>query len=101
RDAPELTIDGYYLVAPLGFTAEGPVIRARRHLPDGATAEVALEILTPTLAADPAKFEDFRRRTGAVSAPEVPSLARTVDSGRSGDCFYLARELPEGETLTT
>jgi serine/threonine protein kinase len=99
RDAPTFDVPGYYLVEPLGFTAEGPVIRARRTTPDGVTREVALEILTPTLARDPALFEDFRKRTGALSAPEHPSLARTIDTGRAGDSYYLARELPPGETL--
>jgi serine/threonine protein kinase len=100
REAPEIAVEGYYLVEPLGFTAEGPVIRARRALPDGRTIDVALEVLTPQLAANQAKFEDFRKRTGALSVPEHPSLARTIDSGRAGDGYYLARELPPGIPLS-
>jgi serine/threonine protein kinase len=100
RESPEIEVEGYYLVEPLGFTAEGPVILARRQTPDGAAVEVALEVLTPTLARDPAKFEDFRKRTGALSAPEEPCLARTFDTGRSGESYYLARALPPGEPLS-
>jgi serine/threonine protein kinase len=91
HENPSFEIDGYYLLAPLGFSATGPVLLARRTAPDGTEMNVAVEVLTPHLSADARRFERFRSRTGALSLPALPSLARTIDSGRAGDGYYIAR----------
>ncbi|MHC4830836.1 MAG: protein kinase domain-containing protein [Planctomycetota bacterium] len=99
RDEPSFSVEGYYLVKPLGFDAAGPVLAAQRQLRDGTVWPVALEIVPDAFQADPHRYDRFRRRAAALAAPEVPSLARPVDSGRAEGCSYLAWAMPNGHSL--
>ncbi|HVY60769.1 MAG TPA: serine/threonine-protein kinase, partial [Planctomycetota bacterium] len=101
RDAPSLEVEGFYLVAPLGFSPFGPVITARRTTAarPGETPELALEIMPPVLTADARRVDEFRRRCGYLPQAEHPALARAVDTGMSGGSLFVARESPAGMTL--
>ena len=80
----------------LGAGGMGEVYRARDARLDRT---VALKILAPELATDPAFRARFEREAKAISALTHPHICRLYDIGREDQTEYLVLELVEGETL--
>ncbi len=95
-EGAEFNLEGYYLVAPLGFSPDGPVVLGRRQR-DGRA--VALHLLPPPLSRDPRRVDAFRRRAGAFTVADHPNLAKAIDSGISGETLYFALDLPDAKSL--
>jgi eukaryotic-like serine/threonine-protein kinase len=60
---------------------------------------VAVKILHPALAEDPAVIERFRREATTLAALNHPDLVGIYDAGSDGDSRYLVMEYLEGRTL--
>jgi eukaryotic-like serine/threonine-protein kinase len=60
---------------------------------------VAVKILHPALAEDPAVIERFRREATTLAALNHPDLVGIFDAGSDGDSRYLVMEYLEGRTL--
>ena len=63
--------------------------------------DVAIKILSPHLAGDPASLARFRREARAVAALSHPNIVAVFDVGAEGDTHFVVTELLEGETLRT
>jgi Tol biopolymer transport system component len=86
----------YEILAPIGAGGMGEVYRAH----DGKLArDVAIKVLPPALAADPAALARFEREAKAVAALSHPHILAIHDFGRDGSTVYAVMELLEGQTL--
>ena len=101
REAPDLDIAGFYLVAPIGFSSYGPVVLGRRT--GGArpneTPDISIEVMPPSIAADPRRSTAFRHRSAQLPIAEHPALGRAVEASASGASLIIAREHAGGLTL--
>jgi eukaryotic-like serine/threonine-protein kinase len=86
----------YEVLAPLGAGGMGEVYKARDSRLDRL---VAIKILPPALAADPAARDRFTREAKAVAAISHPNILAIHDVGTEGDVAYAVTELLDGETL--
>ena len=82
----------------LGAGGMGEVYRARDTRLDRT---VAVKVLAPELATDPAFCARFEREAKAISALTHPHICRLYDIGRADKTEYLVLELLDGETLAT
>ncbi len=90
-------LDGRYRIdAEIGSGGVGAVYRAVK-LETGAN--VAVKVLRPELASSPELRQRFEREARALTALSHPNIVSVIDSGVSGDTFFLVMELLEGETL--
>ena len=60
---------------------------------------VAIKLLAPHLAADPAFAERFTREARALARMTHPNIVAVYDFGRAGPYFYLAMEFVDGANL--
>jgi eukaryotic-like serine/threonine-protein kinase len=60
---------------------------------------VAVKVLHPSLAGDPAFLERFRREATASASLNHPSIVPMYDAGIDGDSNYLVMEYLDGVTL--
>src|SRR5438270_5890980 len=86
----------YEIVAPLGAGGMGEVYRARDTRLD---REVAVKILPPKFADDPARLARFEREAKAVAALAHPNILVLYDFGSDRGVSYAVTELLEGESL--
>jgi hypothetical protein len=86
----------YEIQAPIGAGGMGEVYRAYDARLDRS---VAIKILPPRLAADPAALARFEREARAVAALSHPHILAIHDFGREGTAVYAVMELLEGQTL--
>ena len=86
----------YEIVAPLGAGGMGEVYRARD---TRLGREVALKVLPPLMALDPARRARFEQEARAAAALSHPNIVGLHDVGEAGDVFYIVSELVPGETL--
>ena len=63
--------------------------------------DVAVKILSPQLAGDPASLARFRREARAVAALSHPNIVAVFDVGTEGETHYVVTELLQGQTLRT
>src|SRR5437763_13168363 len=63
--------------------------------------DVAIKVLPPHLADDPASLARFRREARAVAALSHSNIVAVFDVGAEGDMQFVVTELLEGETLRT
>ena len=91
RHFPELEIE-----APLGRGGMGVVYRARQTRLDRI---VALKILSPRFASDPAFEERFAREARALARLSHPNIVAVHDFGQKGGFFYLLMEFVDGTNL--
>ena len=94
-------LGSYEIVAPIGAGGMGQVYRARDTKLD---RDVAVKVLPPTLAGDPAALGRFEREAKAIAALSHPNILSIFDFGTqatpSGPAVsYAVMELLEGETL--
>lgn len=86
----------YHILAPLGAGGMGEVYRAhdtRLH------REVAIKILPPSLATDPASLARFEREAQAVAALSHPNILSIHDAGQVNGVAYAVTELLQGRNL--
>jgi tetratricopeptide (TPR) repeat protein/predicted Ser/Thr protein kinase len=95
--AAERTIGRYEVVGELGRGGMGVVYLARD--PE-LERPVALKLLSPALAADPAAADQLLREARAASALDHPNIATVYEVGETHDGRpFLAMGYYEGETL--
>ena len=86
----------YEVIALIGAGGMGEVYQARDTRLD---RKVAVKVLAPELANDPAFRTRFAHEAKAISALNHPHICGLYDIGRERDTDYLVLELLEGETL--
>ena len=99
--APATRLGPYEIIAPLGAGGMGEVYRALDRRLDRT---VAIKILSPQFADDPARRERFEREAKAVAALSHPNILAIHDVGSDAltpgsPVIYAVTELLEGETL--
>src|SRR5690349_15182797 len=60
---------------------------------------VAVKVLSPAFAADPAFVERFRREAQAAASLNHPNIVAVYDWGRDGDTSFIVMEYVNGQTL--
>ena len=88
----------YEITDAIGAGGMGEVYKARDTRLDRT---VAIKILPPHVAADPAFRTRFEREARAISALEHPNICVLHDVGRAGEVEYLVMQYLEGETLAS
>ncbi|GGG05317.1 serine/threonine protein kinase [Rhodococcoides trifolii] len=90
-------VDGRYRVdAPI---ARGGMSTVYRGLDTRLDRPVAIKIMDPQFAADPAFVQRFEFEARAVARLSHPGLVAVYDHGRDGELAFLVMELVEGGTL--
>jgi serine/threonine protein kinase len=86
----------YEILSRIGAGGMGEVYRAR----DGRLGrDVAVKILSPSVASDPARRARFIREARAASALADPHIVSIFDAGEENGVLYFASELVEGGDL--
>jgi hypothetical protein len=95
---PSITdpISGYRLENLVGRGGMGEVHKAIQ-LSLGRT--VAVKLLNPELAKDPAFVARFEKEAAALAALSHPNIVSIVDKGKSLTTYYLVMEFVEGPSL--
>ena len=94
--SPGTRLGPYEIVAPVGAGGMGEVYRAR----DPRLArDVAVKVLSESLARDPQALSRFEREAKAVAALAHPNILAIHDVGTHDGVAYTVTELLEGETL--
>ena len=88
--------DRYALEEELGRSRTGLVCRSTDPL---LRRDVAVKLVHPRLADDPAFAEALRAQARRVAAVSVPGIARLLDTGEQDGVLYLVREYAPGESL--
>ena len=86
----------YRLLEAIGGGGMATVHRARDEV---LQRDVAVKLLRPWLADDPAVEERFRREALQAAKLNHPHIVSVLDLGRDGDDDFLVMELVVGETL--
>ena len=94
--APPRQIAGYVIRSVLGEGGMGVVYRAREVRLE---RDVALKVLEPFLAGDPAYRRRFDDETRAASSLNHPNVVTVYAVGETDGVPYMAMELVEGRTL--
>ncbi|MFL5349255.1 MAG: serine/threonine-protein kinase [Hyalangium sp.] len=89
-------ISGYRLENLVGMGGMGEVHKAVQ-LSLGRT--VAVKLLNPELAKDPAFVARFEKEAAALAALSHPNIVSIVDKGKSDTTYYLVMEFVEGPSL--
>jgi len=94
--SPGSRLGRYEILASLGAGGMGEVYRA--HDPS-LDRDIALKILAPDLAQDPARLARFAREARAVAALNHPHIVTIYSTEEAGGTHFLTMELVEGQTL--
>lgn len=94
--APNIVGGRYRLLGELGRGGMATVHRAHDEI---LRRDVAIKILHPHLAADPAFRDRFRREAQAAAALSHPNVVAIYDVGDTEDEAFLVLELVDGPTL--
>src|SRR5262245_46978497 len=86
----------YHVVEALGGGGMGRVYRCR-HANAGQT--VAVKVLRPELADDPALIKRFVQEFQAASRLRHPNVVQVLGFERAGDTCYLVMEYVDGQSL--
>ncbi|WP_343955159.1 protein kinase domain-containing protein [Nonomuraea longicatena] len=86
----------YHLVSRIAVGGMGEVWRALDQL---LGREVAVKVLGPQFAADPAFRDRFRNEARITAGLSDSGVAQIFDYGEQGDLAYLVMELVPGESL--
>jgi len=90
------TLVHYRITAAIGAGGMGAVYRATD---SRLGRDVAIKVLSDTLAADPQFRERFDREARAVAALNHPNICALYDIGVHDGTSFLVMEYVEGETL--
>jgi serine/threonine-protein kinase len=88
--------DRFSITALLAEGAMGSVFRATQ---EGSTTEVAVKVLAPRLAEDPARRARFEHEAAMLARIDHPNTARVLHHGTQGIVPYLVMDLVEGREL--
>ena len=94
--SPGSRLGPYEIVAPLGAGGMGEVYRARD---PRLGREVAVKVLTTSLAVDADRLRRFEQEARAAGILNHPNLTAVYDIGEVDGAPYIVSELLEGETL--
>ena len=89
-------IAGFRIESEIGRGGMGVVYLAHQSFPE---RKVALKLLSPDLADDPAFRERFIRESNAAAAIEHPNIVPVHAAGEDGGRLYLAMRYVEGTDL--
>jgi serine/threonine protein kinase len=92
----EIVVGRYRLVEALGGGGTSLVHRAQ---PLDGGPEVAIKILRPQFASDPALRRRFAREADLARRLDHPSIVRVLDVGETAGAPYLVLELVRAQTL--
>jgi eukaryotic-like serine/threonine-protein kinase len=84
----------------LGQIGEGGMGTTYKALHARLEKVVALKVLRPLLAHDPASLARFRREMRAIGRLRDPNIVQATDAGEARGCLYLVMEHLTGETLS-
>jgi serine/threonine protein kinase len=90
------TLGHYRILSHLGAGGMGEVYRA---LDTRLGRDVALKILPPALANDPARIDRFKQEARVVASLNHPHIVTLYSVEESDGIHFLTMELVEGETL--
>ena len=91
-------IEGFELLQKLGQGTTGSVYKARQL---SLERIVAIKILAPALASNPAYVDRFQREAKIVSQLAHVNVIGGIDVGKSGGYRYFVMEFVDGPTLLT
>ncbi len=91
-------IAGYRLLERLGGGAMGTVYKARQISLD---RDVAIKVLSPELADDPAYVERFLREAQAVARLNHTNIISGIDVGDANGVKYFVMEFVDGSTVAS
>ncbi|MFO0935370.1 MAG: protein kinase [Gemmataceae bacterium] len=84
------------ILAPLGRGGMGLVYKARQR---SLGRDVAVKLLAPDRATDPAVIERFLREAQALARLNHPNIVTVYDTGRTARTAYLVMEFVDGQSL--
>jgi hypothetical protein len=90
------TLSGYRLEKLVGVGGMGEVHRA---IQLSLNRTVAVKLLNPELAKDPAFVLRFQKEAAALAALSHPNIVSIVDKGQADDTYYLVMEFVDGPSL--
>jgi serine/threonine protein kinase len=93
-----LEIAGFRLESEIGRGGMGVVYLAHQSFPE---RKVALKLLSPDLADDPAFRKRFIRESNAAASTEHPNIVPVYGAGEVDGRLYLAMRYVEGTDLGT
>jgi serine/threonine protein kinase/Tol biopolymer transport system component len=96
--SPGTRLGPYEIVGALGAGGMGEVYRARDTRLDRS---VALKVLAPEIAGDPAARSRFEREARAVAALDHPHICGIYDVGEADGTHFLVMPLLDGQTLAS
>ncbi len=96
EETKEDFVPGYRVLSKLGEGGMGVVYRALQKRLD---REVALKVVMPRYAADPAYLKRFEREAKAVAKLNHPAIVAAYDYGESNGRVFLAMEFVDGVNL--
>src|SRR5215510_4941675 len=88
--------DRYEIHSRLARGGMADVFLARDRLLD---RPVAIKVLFPDLAADPAFVERFRREAQAAANLNHPNIVSIFDWGQQDDTYFIVMEFIDGRSL--
>jgi Tol biopolymer transport system component/predicted Ser/Thr protein kinase len=94
--SPGTRLGPYEILAPLGAGGMGEVYRARD---TRLKREVAIKVLSESVAADADRRKRFEQEARSASALNHANIVTIHDIGVSDTTVYIAMELVEGKTL--
>src|SRR5215210_2655848 len=86
----------YEIIGPLGAGGMGEVYRARDPRLD---REVAIKVLSSSLALDPGALARFEREATSVAKLSHPNILSIFEFAKDGNTAFVVTELVDGETL--
>lgn len=88
--------DRYEVIESIARGGMAEVFRARDNL---LNRTVAVKVLHPEFAADPAFVERFKREAQAVANLSHPNIVAVFDWGQDGTTYYIVMEYVDGQSL--
>ena len=95
---PGSRLGPYEILAAVGAGGMGEVYKARDTRLDRT---VAIKVLSPAIADDPALRQRLEREARTISALDHPHICALFDIGRDNATDYLVMQYLEGETLAS
>jgi serine/threonine protein kinase len=89
-------LGGYRILERIGSGGSGAVFLGEH---EAMKRRVAVKILPPSVAADPAVLERFRREAQAAAALDHPNIVRAYDFRQEGATHFLVMEYVNGPSL--
>ncbi|MBN1266693.1 MAG: serine/threonine protein kinase [Anaerolineales bacterium] len=90
------TLDHYLIMAEVG---QGGMATVYRAVDNTTSQEVAMKVLSPTIAGDRRFIRRFRREGSLLARMKHPNIVPVLDYGESQGFVYLAMPFVRGKTL--